>query len=462
MSTFSFPERPVSEIINWLAETGIASLKPEDLAKPSADLVTAIYSNFLSFVDPLNEDSNSQIAFDALQFLENPDHHVDAIRIHNLYRQIKKMLSSIRFESFNLRDLIKPEPKRTMQILSTIVNFILYREEKLRMLQPIVDQFPAYEERRAELDAKIDELNQLILDHEVRRQTEESAVQQLNAEVKELRQTIQNYNKQQVSLKIMAKSIKEKTDAINEKISKADFELVKNAQENSKLSSKLVQSPDKLRRALEEKKSYLADLKNSQRLANQSVHEKTLTMEVYSKAYEKLAKHLSRMQALQEQVNSTKTLEKQVKALKAKRSDDEASIMALDAKIVEKQCKLKESEELIKVSEKERDDRCAEETQRLNQVRAEIEWKLQCLEPREKKVEAMVSEAATLRSEAEQVRQTGKAEQQEIFSKFEEIIQEFKNYLNVMDPMVERLKVVMQKESSGSTNTESTQKKPSC
>lgn len=53
---------------------------------------------------------------------------------------------------------------------------------------------------------------------------------------------------------------------------------------------------------------------------------------------------------------------------------------------------VKEAEELVKLAEKERDARCAEETQRLNTVRAEIEWKLQCLEPREKKVEAMVAE----------------------------------------------------------------------
>lgn len=59
----------------------------------------------------------------------------------------------------------------------------------------------------------------MILDHEVGRQMEEPAVQQLDAEVKELRQTIQTYNKQQVSLKTVAKSLKEKTDAINEKVS---------------------------------------------------------------------------------------------------------------------------------------------------------------------------------------------------------------------------------------------------
>ena len=62
------------------------------------------------------------------------------------------------------------------------------------------------------------QVNKLILDHEVARQMEEPAVQQLDAEVKDLRQTIQNYNKQQMSLKTMAKALKEKTDAINDKV----------------------------------------------------------------------------------------------------------------------------------------------------------------------------------------------------------------------------------------------------
>ncbi|CAL9153320.1 unnamed protein product, partial [Musa hybrid cultivar] len=66
----------------------------------------------------------------------------------------------------------------------------------------------AYEERRADLEAKIAEL---ILDHEVARQMEEPVVQQLDAEVKDLRQTILNYNKQQMLLKTMAKALKENT-----------------------------------------------------------------------------------------------------------------------------------------------------------------------------------------------------------------------------------------------------------
>lgn len=46
---------------------------------------------------------------------------------------------------------------------------------------------------------------------------------------------------------------------------------------------------------------------------------------------------------------------------------------------------------MLKATEKDKELRLSEEAQKLNTLRAEMEWKLQCLEPRERKVEAMVA-----------------------------------------------------------------------
>lgn len=62
------------------------------------------------------------------------------------------------------------------------------------------------------------QLNKEIMDHELARQLEEPVVQELDAEVKKLKQAIHNYNKQQMALKTAAKGLKEKTDAITEKV----------------------------------------------------------------------------------------------------------------------------------------------------------------------------------------------------------------------------------------------------
>ncbi|RDY03625.1 hypothetical protein CR513_12767, partial [Mucuna pruriens] len=63
----------------------------------------------------------------------------------------------------------------------------------------------------------------------------------------------------------------------------------------------------------------------------QTFHEKTILVEVFSKVYKKMSKHYKLMQAIQKQ---------DLKALKAKRSDEEISEKSLEAKLVERQSKV--------------------------------------------------------------------------------------------------------------------------
>nr|CAD1839645.1 unnamed protein product [Ananas comosus var. bracteatus] len=112
MSSFSVSEVSASEIAFVLASEGIVSpsLKPDDLASPSLDLLLSIFSNFFACIDPLSDGADDQIGFAALKHLDNPDHHADSIRILNLYRKAKDFLASIRFPELTLRDLLKPDP----------------------------------------------------------------------------------------------------------------------------------------------------------------------------------------------------------------------------------------------------------------------------------------------------------------------------------------------------------------
>ena len=148
------------------------------------------------------------------------------------------------------------------------------------------------------------------------------------------------------------------------------------------------------------------------------------------------------------QVNENKALEKKIKALKAKLSDENVSVMTLEAKLADKQgkglcgvwtscvtvqnnrktrnereknnnlnvifypyqvayylfyslyfnfyccclnCSVQQTEEMLKAAEKEREEILSEETKKLNGVRSQIELKLKLLEPREREAEAMVS-----------------------------------------------------------------------
>uniref|UniRef100_A0A0E0AR72 Kinetochore protein Nuf2 N-terminal domain-containing protein n=1 Tax=Oryza glumipatula TaxID=40148 RepID=A0A0E0AR72_9ORYZ len=414
---FSFPPLTPEQIAEALHTYGLAptaNLRAEDIANPQPDLLPAVISNFLAtVVDPTGaDDLDGQLGFDALASLDNPEHYMEGIRVLRLHKRASAFLESIQFPGFTLRDLLRPDPRRLVQVLSALINFLYYRDDKLALLQPIIHEFPNLDERCMELKAKLAEHQKAIADHELAAQMEEPMVQQLEAEVNSLKQKLVECNKKQLALRANATAINDKKEETHRKvIAKSDFELVKLAQENSKLLSKIVESPEKLQRALEEKKTARAELKNAEKIATQSVQEKTATLEIYSKGYEKLSKHSTKIQALQEQ--------KEVKARKTKISDESVEIMALDTKIIEWDGK--------------------GENQKLAALSSEVEWKLKCLEPRERKVEETIAKATKLCAEVDSTRTDAAEELQLIYAKFQQIGHAFTCYKDNFKSFLEQV-----------------------
>ncbi|KAL4561596.1 hypothetical protein LXL04_033766 [Taraxacum kok-saghyz] len=163
------------------------------------------------------------------------------------------------------------------------------RDTRMTLLRPVAEDVTILDVQQQEIEARISQL---------------PLIQEVDIKIKELRKMISALNNQQMSLKAAFRKKKDAVKEIDEKISSAEFALVQSAQENASLRSKIVQSPDKLQ--------------NAERESMQSFHEKTAILEVYAKGSKKMSKHLKQMQSLQEQVNSAKQVEKDVKFLKVK------------------------------------------------------------------------------------------------------------------------------------------------
>ncbi|XP_058103260.1 kinetochore protein NUF2 homolog isoform X2 [Magnolia sinica] len=408
MSSYSFPVLSLSEIVSFFSQLQIATVKPEDLANPTVDFMTSLYTAILTHLDPLGDDP-AHADFATLELLEDPDRHVYSVRIVNLYHKMKDLVNSACSMNFTLKDLVSPKRDRTTAFISGIINLCLYNQDKLSTLQPIMEKLDGYEQQRLELEAHIAKLKEEIVDHEEASRLEQPKVQEVEAEVKELRQNIQVLNKQQVSLKSSFRTLKDKNLEINDK------------------------------RALEEKKSIRTELTNSERSAMQCFQERNSTVEVYSKAHKKMSKRLAQMQALQEQVNSAKTIDKDVKDLKANLSNEAVSDMSLEAKIVDRQGKLDKLEESRKAMEKERDLKHAEAVKELNAAKSEMELKSHELDQRERKVEVMVAEGDDINMRISSVKESGVVTRQQLADKCEEIVAEVRVYSDSISPLLGRI-----------------------
>ncbi|KAA3478433.1 putative kinetochore protein NUF2 [Gossypium australe] len=430
MSSFDYPILSRSDIISILAESQIAAVTDNDFKNIKPDFVSNLYTRLLIYLDALNEEDQGQVEFSALEQIENPD----------LLIGLREVMASLNCPmQFNLRDLIKPDPRRTEHFLSGILNFCLYKETKMNLLRPIVEELALLDDQRKEWEAKISQLNEEIAGYSEARERELPLVQEIESKVKELREMIAGLNSNQMSLRTSFRNLKEKTGQMDEKISKAEFDLVQSVQENANLRSKIVQSPDKLQaygkrhnhhaRALEEKKLARDEAKYAERSAMQSFQEKTATVEVYSKALKKMSKHFALMQAIHEQVNSAKSVEKECKGLKAKLSDDVVLDKSLEAKLIERQGKgrclnLGQLEEHKRQLQKERDLKFEESTKHLNSVKSEVLSRRCELEARQKKVEDVVAEVDSITLKTSMVTESGAAKVQQLISKCEEIVKQ--------------------------------------
>ncbi|XP_026447843.1 kinetochore protein NUF2 homolog [Papaver somniferum] len=427
-STFSFPVLPRKDIVAILFESQIANIKEEHLVNPTSDVVVSIYTNLLIYLDPLQDD-HRQADFNALGQLENPDLHADSVRLVNLCRKINEVMASVSCPTdFLLRDLAKPDTHRNGLFLSAILNFCLHRETKLVLLQPFVDQVNIHEEQRNELESRISELHMEMSNLNEANEREQPFIAEVDGKVKELRQTIQELNNHQMLVKTSLLAVKGRATEIDEKISSAEFTLIQSAQENAKLLSRIVQSPDKLQGTLEEKKAIRDDVKNSERSAMQSFQEKSCTLDVYSKALKKMSKQLAQMHGTKEQADAAKTVEKDVKVLKAKQNDEGLLGMSLEAKSVERQGKVEQLEELKKAYEKEKNMKHEEVTKNLDSLKLELESKTHDFAARKAKVEALVVEGDGINKRKNLEIESGAATKHQLYKKCEEIVNEFHSY----------------------------------
>ncbi|RVX19625.1 hypothetical protein CK203_005026 [Vitis vinifera] len=298
-------------------------------------------------------------------------------------------------------------------------------------LRPIVEELTLLDEQRNQFKDRISQLDAEIADCSEARERERPLVEEVEVKVKELRQTIPSLNNQQMSLRASFRKMKEKVTEMDEKISSAEFALVQSVQENANLRSKIIQSPDKLQRALEEKKSDRIEVKNAEKSAMQSFQEKSAILEVYTKAGKKMSKHFAQMQTIQEQVNSAKAIEKDLKVIKTKLSEEGVLESLLRPNLLNGKEKL---DDLEKQLEKERDFKCEEAAKELNNVKLAVESSRHELEARQKKVEAQAAEINS-------VKESGAAKQQELISKGEEIMKEFHLYANSIGVLLPRIQV---------------------
>lgn len=156
----TFPVLKVPDIVDCLNEVEIGfKLTEEEILKPTYARVAMLYE---SIAEILMHNTIPADNFQMMEILEHPELHKDSIKLLSLFQLLLQLLPNIGIDDFGLVDLIKPEPARYKRILSGIINFVKFREERSLVFEKCtlesetaISNAKTLQTKHSELDSKV-------------------------------------------------------------------------------------------------------------------------------------------------------------------------------------------------------------------------------------------------------------------------------------------------------------------
>ena len=248
---YSFPISPAVEIMQILEELQLPV--PEDLlTAPSQETVKLVYTGLYELLTGNSPEEVEAQQHEAMEHLGNRELHEESVTALCFARNLQKLMAAVGVHDFSMKDVYNPDTKRTVRNLSAIINLLRFREDHLDKFTELSENSETLQEQRTEaLDENTAHQRQLA---ELRADQEEiaSRSEEIAAECETLTSEVTALNKHQAALGTEIKDLKAEANEINDKIANDRFLIHGAKQEREKLKSQIVQSPEKIKKQLQD------------------------------------------------------------------------------------------------------------------------------------------------------------------------------------------------------------------
>ncbi|RHY08892.1 hypothetical protein DYB25_009319 [Aphanomyces astaci] len=129
MSIYSFPVLKMTGIIQFIRDSKL-SISEEDIKNCDPAAVRRFFEAFFEVILDISKDDLTQPALSGLSALQHPNLHESSVPELAFFRTSKKLLEACGVDDFTWRDIQKPTLKRLRYLLSAIINFSKFKEER--------------------------------------------------------------------------------------------------------------------------------------------------------------------------------------------------------------------------------------------------------------------------------------------------------------------------------------------
>ena len=263
MSQYNFPVLEVHDVREYLNESyENFDIQEKDFTQPDGKkwqrwfLVMLCDSCIGMTPDSVNQiPMTSQLSF--------PEIHEESIPLFNLMKCMQALLTSCGFCDFKITDLTGPRQKRLIRMCSAFINFRRFQDERLNTVKELQDQNDALQDQREALLRDNDEMKQRINQVKGLQAEKDVEVRAIQEHIAEWTEKIESLHHAVATKQKESSESKLRIAELKSDIARSKEQIVQTKQENSRLTAKIVPSPDRLKGEMERMERQLMQAKHT-------------------------------------------------------------------------------------------------------------------------------------------------------------------------------------------------------
>ncbi|KZT66833.1 hypothetical protein DAEQUDRAFT_739729 [Daedalea quercina L-15889] len=253
---FWFPSMSVPEIVDAFTGWGF-SVSNEQVAHPTTEFVTSIYSACLEQVTGITLASLQPPLDAALESVENKELYREALA-HNmlLFHLVtcirQRFASAARFLDFTAKDIYYPDPERTRAIFSAFINFVKFSEQCETFISGLRERSAAVIEERDRIVHQLVGTKQKVEAIKAKRAEDEPKCEALRRENTSMTEQLVKYKQTQLALLEELEKLKKEIEALLQRKEGVNNETATVMEKINRTKGRIVQDPERIKRNIEE------------------------------------------------------------------------------------------------------------------------------------------------------------------------------------------------------------------
>ncbi|CAZ86109.1 unnamed protein product [Tuber melanosporum] len=270
-----------NELVDCISELGIP-FQMEDLKKPSPQKIQLVFEMFADLLMGVRKETVEPVLNAAAQqVLEFPDTQTDSHTLMAFYVSLSQLMLECGIEDFTFNDLAKPDSTRLTRILSYVINFTRFREERAGVIDEHFGKAQKAKEKIEQLYFENEDLNNRLQELKMQRLKEEPMINKAKKVLSALVADLETVRKRQGALTNDLDRLKQLKVSHVQTLEDRQYLKVKTQQENNKIRPYIVDSPQKLQQVITD----MANSLGAEKAAHDSLERKSRSLQTSADSF---------------------------------------------------------------------------------------------------------------------------------------------------------------------------------